>query len=116
MDACHLTAWSYPTTPFTERRRSVATHRVAGFGTIFSLELPPGNISPTEPRLQIIPFASSVILAWPTNPPGFFLQSCTNLAPPIAWTNVSPAPVIVYGSNTVLSPISGSQQLFRLSQ
>lgn len=82
-----------------------------GNGTVFGFTFGLINL----PRLTIIPFGSSVILTWPTNAAGFALQSATNLVS-AAWDVVSPGPVIVNGSNTVLNPISGSQQFFRLSQ
>jgi hypothetical protein len=56
-----------------------------------------------------------VLLVWPTNAIGFFLQSATSLVSPIWATNL-PAPVVVNGQNTVTNPISGVQEFFRLSQ
>jgi hypothetical protein len=57
---------------------------------------------------------SSIILTWPaTN--GFTLQSTTNLGSPMVWANVSNAPVVVNGQNTVTNIISGGQQFFRLA-
>jgi len=84
-----------------------------GDGTVFSLSLASTN---SAPRLTILLFGADVILTWPTNAPGFTLQSATNLASPVVWTNISPVPVVVNGSNTVLNPISGTRQYYRLSQ
>jgi uncharacterized repeat protein (TIGR03803 family) len=78
-----------------------------GSGTIFSISLPP--------QLTITPIGPNISLSWPTNFTGFTLQSTTNLTSPI-WTTNLPAPVIVNWLNTVTNPISGTQQLFRLSQ
>jgi hypothetical protein len=59
---------------------------------------------------------SNVVLTWPTNATGFTLQSTTNPALPMAWTNVSLGPVVVNGMNMVTNPISGPQQFYRLNQ
>ncbi len=58
---------------------------------------------------------SSIILTWPATNGGFILQSATNLGSPMVWANVSNAPVVVNGQNTVTNMISGGQQFFRLS-
>jgi hypothetical protein len=73
------------------------------------------------PQLTIITSAANAILTWPTNYAGFdytgyTLQSTTSLGSSAVWTTNSPAPVVVNGQNTVTNPISGTQQLFRLSQ
>jgi uncharacterized repeat protein (TIGR03803 family) len=78
-------------------------------GTVFSLLLPP-------PQLTIIPSTANVMLTWPTNATGFTLQSTTNLGSSAIWTTNLPSPVVVNGQNTVTTPISGTQQFFRLSQ
>jgi hypothetical protein len=80
----------------------------SGYGTVFSLTLPP-------PQLTVISSRANVILTWPTNFTGFSLQSTTNLGSSAIWTTNSPAPVVVNGQNTVTNPISGTQQFFRLS-
>src|SRR6266566_581339 len=81
----------------------------SGYGTIFSLSLPP-------PQLTIIPSGTNIILTWPTNATGFTLQSTTNLVSPVFWTNVSPGPVVVDWQNAVTNPISGTRQFYRLRQ
>ncbi len=59
---------------------------------------------------------NSIILTWPaTTNGGFALQSATNLGSPMAWANVSNAPVVVNGQNTVTNIISSGQQFFRLA-
>jgi uncharacterized repeat protein (TIGR03803 family) len=83
-----------------------------GSGTVFSLSLGMGSVNP---QLAIVPSAAAFVLAWPTNPTGFTLQSTTNLGSPV-WTTNSSVPVVVNGQNTVTNPITGSQQFFRLSQ
>ncbi len=81
-------------------------------GTIFGISFSP------EPT--IIPSGPNVIVSWPTNYAGFdytgyAVQTTTNLASAIWTTNFS-TPVVVNGRNTVINPISGTQQFFRLSQ
>lgn len=81
-------------------------------GALFSLSFPP--------QLSINPSTSNIILSWPTNYAGFdyttcTLQSTTNLAS-VAWATNLPSPVVVDGHYTVTNPVSGTQQLFRLSQ
>jgi uncharacterized repeat protein (TIGR03803 family) len=82
-----------------------------GYGTVFSLTLPP-------PSLTINPSGANVILTWPTNYvgfdySGFTLQSTTNLT---VWASNSYPSVILNGQYTVTNPVSGTQQFFRLSQ
>jgi uncharacterized repeat protein (TIGR03803 family) len=80
-----------------------------GNGTVFRLSLLP-------PQLTLLGIDANVVLTWPTYAPGVTLQSSTNLVPPIIWTTVSPAPVVVNGQYTVTNPITGTQQFYRLSQ
>lgn len=80
-----------------------------GFGTLFSLTLPP-------PQMTIIQSSTNVILTWPTYAPEITLQSTTNLLPPAVWNTNLPSPVLVGGMNTVTNPISGQANFFRLSQ
>lgn len=83
----------------------------SGNGTVFRLSL--GSV--ISPQARIIPSATGLVLAWPTNAAGFTLQSTTNIASPV-WATVTPSPVVVNGQNTVTNPISGTHQFFRLSQ
>ena len=84
----------------------------SGYGTVFSLSL----TLPMEPQLTITAFGINVVLAWPTNVPGFNLQATTVIGSQTVWTNVLPEPVIVGGQNVVTNSISGSQVFYRLSQ
>jgi len=86
-----------------------------GGGTVFRLTIVP------DPQLTIIPSGANMILTWPTNSgafsyAGYALESTTNLGSPTSWNPVSPSPVVIGGQNVVVSPISGTQQFFRLSQ
>jgi uncharacterized repeat protein (TIGR03803 family) len=71
----------------------------AGYGTVFSLLVPP--------TLGIQRSGTDAILTWPTNLPGFNLQTATNLAPPINWSAVA-------GQYSVTNPIADKQRFFRL--
>ncbi len=82
----------------------------SGYGTLFSVALPP------PPALSINRSGAEVIVSWPGNSAGFFLQSTTDMVPPGVWTTVSPDPIVVNGKNTVVHPISGAQDLYRLTR
>lgn len=82
-----------------------------GSGTVFCISLPV-----VQPQLTLAVAGTDVVLTWPTTPIGFTLESTANLVPPVAWTPVSPPPVLVSGQNTVTNPISAVLQFYRLSQ
>jgi len=63
--------------------------------------------------LDIKKAGSNVLLSWPTNVPGFNLESSANLVAP-AWNPVSPLPSVLNGQNVVTNPIVGAQQYYRL--
>jgi uncharacterized repeat protein (TIGR03803 family) len=71
----------------------------AGYGTIFSLLVPP--------PLAIQRLGTNVILTWPTNFTGFSLQTTTNLSPPVNWSAVG-------GQYSVTNPVTDKQRFFRL--
>lgn len=73
---------------------------VAGYGTVFSLLVPP--------PLTVALAGTNVIVTWPTNVNGFSLQSATNLAPPVTWSAVS-------GQYVVTNALSGKLKVFRLT-
>jgi uncharacterized repeat protein (TIGR03803 family) len=83
-----------------------------GYGTIFSLSVPP--------QLSIVQVGTYTILNWPTNYAGFdytgySLQSTTNLVSPV-WIPVAVSPSVIDGEKVVTNTISGAQQFFRLTQ
>jgi uncharacterized repeat protein (TIGR03803 family) len=71
----------------------------AGYGTIFSLLVPP--------VLSIQLSGTNAILTWPTDVTGFSLQTTTNLAPPVDWTALG-------GQHSVTNPVTSKQKFFRL--
>jgi hypothetical protein len=76
-----------------------------------------GVIAPIEagtPTLRLVlTETNTVVIAWPTNPPGFSLQQSSNLVIP-NWLDVPDSPVTVGSENqVVLWPSTGSR-FFRL--
>lgn len=87
-----------------------AQNGAAGFGTLFRF-----NLS-DAPRLTITQAGTNVILTWSTNTSGYTLQSNTNLSGS-SWLDVSPAPLVVNGLNTVTNPsVSNHFNYYRLKQ
>lgn len=83
---------------------------VFGSGAVFSLVLPP------PPQLGISISGPNVILTWPTNAPGFALQSTIDLHSPGVWNTNYPAPAVVGNQYVLTNPISGPRIFYRLSQ
>jgi hypothetical protein len=76
-------------------------------------------ITALPPPLSIIADGANVVLTWPAADIGFTttdytLESATSLVPPVAWQTNSTAPIVIGGQDVIISPISGSQQFFRL--
>ena len=68
------------------------------------------------PQLAIARSGANVIVTWPTNVPGFSLQSTTNLLSTPPWSAVSPAPSVINGKNTATNNIADSPSFYRLSR
>jgi hypothetical protein len=71
-------------------------------------------ITPNPLVLNLTSTSGNVTVSWP-NIAGFKLESSTNLAPPVVWSNVAQTP----GTNgagllNVTLPLSGARQFFRL--
>jgi uncharacterized repeat protein (TIGR03803 family) len=77
-------------------------------GTIFKLSLP------ALPPLKIARSGAGVALTWPTNVPGYTLQSSTNLFASTIWSDVTPGPAIINGQNSVSNSTSAPRTFFRL--
>lgn len=56
---------------------------------------------------------TNAILSW-LNVPGYYLESATNLTPPVNWASNSIVPTAINGENFVTNPITGHQQYFQL--
>jgi hypothetical protein len=79
------------------------------------------SVTPPEapqpiPTLSIIPSGASVVLAWPTNAPGFNLQATPSLSNSSGWTNVPTTPSVVAGQYTVTNSPSGNSVFYRLQK
>jgi hypothetical protein len=72
------------------------------------------TVSPLPITLSIALAGNQVVLFWPAAISNWYLQSTTNLLP-ATWSDVSPAPVVVNGQNTVTNSISNTQQFYQLS-
>jgi PKD repeat protein len=70
---------------------------------------------PLSPKLSLVFAGRELILSWPTNAVGFFLQSTTNLSPPVIWSTVAATPASINGQNAVTNAISGPRMFFRLA-
>lgn len=58
---------------------------------------------------------NNLVISWPTNTPGYVLESATNLNYPAVWTTVvSPAPVVSGGQFGVTNSIGAGAKFFRL--
>lgn len=66
--------------------------------------------------LNIQQAASNVILSWPTNVPGFNLESTSILGAGAVWQTNSTVPVVLNGQYVVTNAIAGTQRFYRLKQ
>jgi hypothetical protein len=57
---------------------------------------------------------TAVKLSWPTLPPGYVLQSSTNLSGTAVWSNVTNTPSLDNSKYNVFLPASGTKSIFRL--
>ena len=70
-----------------------------------------GAGAPERPQLSLS-LNSGVTLSWPTNAPGFFLESTTNLA--TSFSTVTNEPVVAGTHYTVTLPVAYPAEFFRL--
>jgi hypothetical protein len=66
------------------------------------------------PRLNIAASLGSITISWPTNQPGFTLESATNSGPSAFWQIVTNAQQVVGMENRMVQDISGKTSFFRL--
>lgn len=64
--------------------------------------------------LNFVRSGNSLIFSWPSDATGYTLQYTTNLASPILWQTVSPAPTVVSGMYYVTNTIGAGNRFFRL--
>jgi hypothetical protein len=64
------------------------------------------------PPLGLVAGAGGLVLSWPANGVGFALYAATNLIPPVPWTLVTNAPVLVNGQWQIAVPPDDSAGWF----
>jgi uncharacterized repeat protein (TIGR01451 family) len=64
--------------------------------------------------LRIERFGNVAVVSWPTNSPGWTLQSAANVALPSGWNNVSTTPGVVNDRYAVTNVLGGSALFYRL--
>jgi hypothetical protein len=67
----------------------------------------------TTPSLMTAQSGSWLLIYWPTNPPGFVVESSTSLVPP-QWMQVPNAPVSIANQNLELFQMNPTNQFYRL--
>lgn len=81
-----------------------------GFQQNYSLVAVPTG----PPPLHIATEGNLLLLSWPTNYAGFFLQTTADLSP-TTWIPATNGVVVAGGLNTVSTPMSSPRQFFRLA-
>jgi alpha-tubulin suppressor-like RCC1 family protein len=66
------------------------------------------------PSLNARPNGNELIFSWPTNAPGFTLQSTLDLTPPVTWLDSTGVPTVIGAHFTLTNTTSGGNHFFRL--
>ena len=74
-----------------------------------------GNPCNLPQLLTVARATNQIVLAWPTNAPGFVLQYATNLNP-VYWMNVTNPVTVVNGQYTVTNDVAHTNRFFRLAR
>jgi Regulator of chromosome condensation (RCC1) repeat len=69
---------------------------------------------PLLPSLKARPNGNELILSWPTNAPGFALQSTLDLTPPVNWLDSTSVPAVIGAHFTLTNTVTGGARLYRL--
>jgi uncharacterized repeat protein (TIGR01451 family) len=73
------------------------------------------TVTAIDVTLSIMRSGNIAVVSWPTNrPPSWTLQSTTNLAPVVSWSNVATIPVVTNGRYTVTNALNGKATFYRL--
>ena len=64
---------------------------------------------PLLPSLKARSNGNELILSWPTNAPGFNLQSTLDLTPPVTWLDSTSVPAVIGAQFTLTNTTSGTQ-------
>jgi subtilisin-like proprotein convertase family protein len=73
------------------------------------------TLTTTPVLLSISKSQTNAVLSWTNALTGYTLQATPSLAP-AAWTNVSPAPVVISGNYTVTNAMTNSSTFYRLAK
>jgi hypothetical protein len=79
-------------------------------GTTWASVTPPAEVA-NDPSLNITRSANTTVLAWPTNAPGFVLESSTTLATPISWSAVV-GPIFTIGDQYTVTNVTANGTTF----
>ena len=69
---------------------------------------------PLLPSLNARPNGNELILSWPTNAPGFTLQSTLDLESPVTWIDSTSVPVVIGAHFTLTNTATGGARFYRL--
>ncbi|MGC9940693.1 MAG: choice-of-anchor tandem repeat GloVer-containing protein [Verrucomicrobiota bacterium] len=83
-----------------------------GYGTIFSLTVPPAYLTPA---ISIHISSGSLVISWPFGSGGTTLMSADSLSASAVWSPVTILPVLANGSYSITIPLTGKQAFFYLS-
>lgn len=123
--SCTLTPLTDPTNAFTVSGPLVSTNLPINWinfrvywgvstgqnDTVNNFEIRSLTVEGLPLNIQVA--GPNAVLSW-LNIPGYYLESATNLAPPVNWSSNSISPAVVNGDNVVTNPITAHQQFFRL--
>lgn len=98
------------TAPTAVGDRNVVTNSLNNGRTFFRLSSVAGGV----PILRINRTNNLVVLSWPTNASGFFLESRNSLSGAAPWISVGTAPTVIGGRNVVTNSLSNGRTFFRL--
>ena len=70
----------------------------------------------TPPQLTLLLSGTNLMISWPTSASGYQLQSTSTLVPPVAWAAVTQTLSTNGTTISVVVPVSGGRQFFRLQK
>ena len=109
-----VVAWGYNLDGQTTVPEGLSGVAAIAAGTLHTVALL-GSV-PLLPSLKAQPSGNQLILTWPTNAPGFTLQTATNLSLPMPWLDVPGSPAVVNGRFTVTNALSGPARFYRIKK
>jgi hypothetical protein len=66
------------------------------------------------PSLKAKPNGNELILSWPTNAPGFTLQSTLDVTPPVTWLDSASVPAVIGAHFTLTNTTTAGARFYRL--